>query len=52
MYFRFPGRPRFRGKKFPYYPMAHASPSKLQGINRTKDIYEENKDVFPGINQG
>ncbi|KAG8188064.1 hypothetical protein JTE90_014303 [Oedothorax gibbosus] len=43
----FPGRPRFRGKKFPYFSMS----SKLQGINRSVDSYEENKDVFRGISQ-
>ncbi|GFS88575.1 hypothetical protein TNCV_1461832 [Trichonephila clavipes] len=35
----FPGRPRFRGKKF-YFPMSHAS-HKIQDAQLNKDIYED-----------
>ncbi|CAL1287615.1 unnamed protein product [Larinioides sclopetarius] len=36
----FPGRPRFRGKKFPYFPLAHPS-QKIQDAQLSKDLYED-----------
>ncbi|XP_055953683.1 histone-lysine N-methyltransferase 2C-like isoform X4 [Argiope bruennichi] len=36
----FPGRPRFRGKKFPYFPLAHPS-QKIQDAQLNKDLYED-----------
>ncbi|GFU34439.1 hypothetical protein NPIL_626702 [Nephila pilipes] len=43
----FPGRPRFRGKKF-YFPMSHAS-HKIQDAQLNKDLYE---DVSSNLKSG